>query len=149
MDGEWHVGDTADDLAEFLRQIGADGYEVDEIRHSTCDACGGSVFGVEGNLEDPAEAMFADAARRTCRACEHQQYLADSGEYWSEDRTFISVCVCEEEDFNIAMGFSLYSGGNTGIRSLAIATRCLACGKISTFAEWMVRDSDMALLGCA
>lgn len=146
MDGEWHVGENAEDLAEFLRKTGADRHEVDEIRHSTCRSCGASTFGIEGNLQDPEEAQPADIARRTCRSCGQQEYLADSGEYWSENHAFISACVCEEEDFEIAMGFSLYTGDNMGIRALAIATRCLACGKIGTYAEWMERSSDMTAL---
>ena len=128
-----------------LHQEGADGYEVHEIRYSACQACGSAVFGVEGSFEDPEDAVIADAFRRTCRPCGHQQYLADSGEYWSEDHTFVSVCACGEEDFHIAVGFSLYAD-NMGIRSLAIATMCLACGKLGILAEWMVRHNDMTLL---
>ena len=83
--------------------------------------------------------------RRTCRACGHQQYIADSENYWDEEQLYISVCVCEEEDFNVAVGFSLYEDSD-GIRSLATAERCLACGKIASLTEWMVRTGDMSLL---
>lgn len=140
LDG-WYVGDTADDLAEFLRQHGADGYQVHEIRHSACEACRGDVFGVEGSLEDPT------VARRTCRRCGHRQYIADSGEYWDGEQVYVSVCACEEEDFAVAVGFSLYrDSGVAGVRSLAMAERCLACGKIASLGEWMVRTGDMTLL---
>lgn len=71
--------------------------------------------------------------------------LADSEEYWNEDHTFLSVCACEEEAFHIAVGFSLYAD-NMDIRSLAIATMCLACGKLGILSEWMVRHNDMTLL---
>ena len=135
-----YVGDTAEDLAEYLRQRGADGHPVHEVRHSVCQACGADVFGLEGNLMD------STVVRRTCRACGHQQYIGDSNEYWFDEQVFTSCCPCEEEDFNVAVGFSLYQGGEPGIRSLATAERCLACGTIGTLAEWMVRTGDMTLL---
>src|SRR5262245_41369444 len=135
---DWYVGDTPEDVAEFLRESGADGYEVDEVRHSACQMCGGGVFGVEGSLEDPT------VVRRTCRACGHQQYIGDSERYWEEEQAYISVCECEEGYFTVAVGFSLYSDGG-GIRSLATAERCLACSRIASLAAWMVRTGDMEL----
>lgn len=53
------------------------------------------------------------------RACGPKQYIADSEDYWDEEQVYISVCACEEEDFNIAVGFSLYQGTDAGSRSLA------------------------------
>jgi len=44
-----------------------------------------------------------------------------------------------------AVGFSLYEDG-LGIRSVATAERCVACGKISSFRQWMERSGDMSLL---
>jgi hypothetical protein len=67
--------------------------------------------------------------------------------YWSDIDTQISVCVCDEEHFNIAVGYSLYAGV-AGIRSLATAERCVACGKIGSFMSWMVRG-DLRLLDLA
>ncbi|WP_433593697.1 hypothetical protein [Nocardia sp. CA-145437] len=142
MDGDWHVGDDAADLDGFLREIGADGYPVDEVRRSVCCECGGGVFGVTG---DPEEGTM----RRECRGCGAEHFVAGSGEYWSDINTQIQVCVCEEEDFNIAVGFSLYSESVGGIRSLATAERCVACGKIGTFMSWMVRGGNMHPLDLA
>ena len=141
MDGEWHVGDGPLDLDLFLQEIGADGYEVHEVRHSVCGTCGGEVFGVAG---DPQGGTM----RRTCRGCGNDGFIADSAEFWSEIGIHIACCVCEEEDFNIALGFSLYQDG-LGIRSVATAERCVACGKISSFMQWMVRSGDTELLETA
>lgn len=138
--GGWHVGDGPKDLAAFLLQEGADGYPVHAVRHSTCGSCGGGAFGIKGSAEDPT------LVQRTCRACGSWKGIADSGEYWPDEQAFISACACEEEDFSVAVGFSLYQEPNTGIRSLAVATRCLACGRIGCLAEWMVRTGGLALL---
>jgi hypothetical protein len=140
-DGEWHVGDGPEDLDPFLREIGADCYEVHEIRHSVCAGCGGEVFGVMGDPD-------GGTMRRTCRACGNEHFLADSKEFWSEIGSHIMCCVCEEEGFNLAMGFSLYQDLE-GIRSAATAERCVACGKISSFLRFMVRGGDMWLLDSA
>src|SRR5262245_10244982 len=85
----WYVGDSAEDLDQFLRQHGADGHPVHEVRQSACEACRGAVFGIEGSVED------STVVRRTCRACGHRQYIADSGEYWDDENVYISTCACE------------------------------------------------------
>jgi hypothetical protein len=136
---DWYFGDTRDDLAEFLRAWGADGYPVDEVRYSTCVTCAGEVFQVESHLDD------ARVVRRTCRRCGRQQYIGDSEDYWDEERAYISVCFCEEEDFNVAVGFSLYQDGD-GVRSLATAERCTACGRIASLTGWMIRTGDLRVL---
>jgi len=138
MDGDWHVGDGPADLEAFLREIGAEGYDVHEVRHSGCGECGAGVFGVAG---DPAEG----AMRRTCRECGAEQFVAGSEDYWSEDETQVMVCVCEGEHFDVAIGYSLYPNG-AGVRSLATAERCVACGKIGSFTQWMVRGGELELL---
>jgi DNA-directed RNA polymerase subunit RPC12/RpoP len=131
MDGEWHVGGEAVDLDEFLREIGADGYPVHEVRHAVCGQCGGQVFGIVG---DPAGGTM----QRECRGCGSKHFMLGSRDFWSDVDTQISVCVCEEADWNIAVGYSLYTG-IVGIRSLATAERCVACGKIGSFMARMVR----------
>lgn len=139
VDGSY-VGDSADDLPDFLRQWGADGYPVHEVRLGSCPACGSAVFRIEGNQHD------STVVRRCCRDCGQVGYIADSQKYWHEEQSYISACQCEEEYFNVAVGFSLYTLGDAGIRSLATAERCVACGKIESLAEWMVRTGDLSLL---
>jgi len=36
MDGDRHVGDGPADLDLFLHEVGADGHDVHEVRHSVC-----------------------------------------------------------------------------------------------------------------
>ena len=141
IEDEWHVGDSSDDLDGFLREVGADGYDVHEVRHCVCAECKGDVFGVDGEADE-------GSVRRTCRACGNVHYVADSGEFWSEIGIEVRACVCDAEDFNMAVGYSLYDDLE-GIRSIGTAERCVGCGRIGSFSSWMIRGSGRHLLDLA
>jgi hypothetical protein len=108
-------------------------------------ACGGGVFNVQGDLEE-------HAAKRTCRGCGAEHFIADSGDYWDDAKAGIMVCECDgdgdEEDFNVAVGYSLYADG-AGIRAIAITSRCIACGRLGYWDDWMIRSGEMHLLDLA
>ncbi|WP_330178833.1 hypothetical protein OHB26_20150 [Nocardia sp. NBC_01503] len=140
-DGDWHIGDDPLDLDPYLRELGAEGYAIHEVRHSICENCGTDVFGVSGN---PAEGTI----RRECRGCGTAHFVADCGDDWNDGSTQPMVCDCDQRDFNIAVGYSLYAAGS-GIRALATAERCLSCGRIESFTGWMVRGRDLRLLDLA
>lgn len=137
-DGQWKVGDTAQDLAQFLREEGAEGYDVDEVRHSVCARCGKDVFEVHFLIEE-------QAVKRICQGCGAERFVADSGDHWHDDYA-ISGCVCDGDDgANLAVGYSLY-GDREGVRALAVASRCTECGRLGYVTEWMVRSGDPDLL---
>ncbi|BEL06647.1 hypothetical protein Q0Z83_048380 [Actinoplanes sichuanensis] len=144
IDG-WQVGLNVDDLAEYAKAEGAEGYDVHEVRLCRCASCGGRVFGLDGDLTE-------HTARRTCRGCGAEHFIADSGEYWQDRKAGVMVCECDgdadEEDFNLAVGYSLYDGGD-GIRALAITSRCVACGRLGYWDDWMIRGGDLHLLELA
>ena len=144
VDG-WPVGEGIEDLAAYALAQGAEGYDVHEVRICKCAACGGQVFSVQGDLEERA-------VQRICRSCGDEHFVVDSGEYWAAMRPAIMVCECggdgDEEDFNVAVGYSLYAG-NAGIRAVAITSRCVACGRLGYWVDWMVRSGDMDLLDLA
>ena len=52
---------------------------------------------------DPVEGTM----RRSCRKCDAEHFVAGSGDYWSEEDIQIMVCVCEEEDFDIEIEWSV------------------------------------------
>ncbi|MFC4072847.1 hypothetical protein [Actinoplanes subglobosus] len=142
---DWEFGQDFADLVEYAKAEGAEGYEVHEVRLCECASCGGHVFGLHGDLTE-------NTAKRLCRGCGQEHFIADSGDYWDESRTGVMVCECDgdddEEDFNIAVGYSLYEGGD-GIRALAITSRCVACGRLGYWDDWMVRGGDIHLLNRA
>ncbi|MEV4630469.1 hypothetical protein AB0J90_29830 [Micromonospora sp. NPDC049523] len=144
VDG-WPVGENLEDLAEYATAQGAEGYNVHEVRLCRCTTCGGHVFGVHGDLEERA-------VKRICRGCGSECFIADSGEYWHDASPGVMVCECDgdgdEEDFNIAVGCSLYVDG-VGIRAIAITSRCIACGRLGYWVDWMIRSGEMHLLDLA
>jgi hypothetical protein len=144
VDG-WPVGESTDDLTTYAMGQGAEGYDVHEVRLCTCAGCGGRVFGVRGDLEERA-------VQRICRACGAEHFVADSGQYWDAMKPAIMVCECDgdgdEEDFNVAVGYSLYAD-RAGIRAIAVTSRCVACGRLGYWVDWMVRTGDMQLLNLA
>jgi hypothetical protein len=135
----WLVGDDGGDLEDFLKERGADGYPIQDIRHSLCRSCGGTAFEVHGVLDERM-------VKRICGTCAAEQYIGDSETFWDEDSSYVSACVCGAELFNVAVGFSLYAGDVPGVRSLATAERCVACGRVGSLAEWLLRSTDMTLL---
>lgn len=143
--GGWPMGETLDDLAEYAMAQGAEGYDVHEVRLCVCTTCGGHVFGINGDLEE-------HAAKRICRSCDAEHFIADSGQYWDGTRSGIMVCECDgdsdEEDFNVAVAYSLYARGD-GIRAIAITSRCVACGRLGYWDDWMIRSGEMDLLDLA
>lgn len=90
--------------------------------------------------------------QRICRGCGAEHFIADSGEYWDVMKPAIMVCECDgdgdEEDFNVAVGYSLYAD-RAGIRAIAVTSRCVACGRLGYWVDWMVRTGDMRLLDLA
>jgi hypothetical protein len=129
----------------YARAQDAEGYEVHEVRLCTCAGCAGRVFSVRGDLEERA-------VQRICRGCGAQHFVVDSGAYWDVMKPAIMVCECDgdgdEEDFNVAVGYSL-NGDNAGIRAVAVTSRCVACGRLGYWVDWMVRTGDLSLLNLA
>jgi hypothetical protein len=142
--GGWPVGENLNDLIAYARAQGAEGYEVQEARLCACAACGGQIFGVHGDLEE-------HAAKRVCRGCGAEHFIADSGDYYLMDDANPAIMVCEcdgggdAEDFNVAVAYSLYADGE-GVRAIAVTSRCVACGRLGYWDDWMVRSGDMHLL---
>ncbi|WP_191841405.1 hypothetical protein [Catellatospora chokoriensis] len=105
----------------------------------------GQFYGIYGDLEE-------HAAKRVCHGCGAEHFIADSGEYWDDTQTAVMVCECDgdgdEEAFNVAVGFSLYTDSG-GIRALAITSRCVACGRLGYWDDWMIRGGAMHLLDLA
>ncbi len=58
------------------------------------------------------------------------------------------MCECDgdgdEEDFNVAVGSSLYADG-ARIRAIAVTSRRVSCGRLGYWGDWMVRGGEMHL----
>ncbi|MFF5230740.1 hypothetical protein [Dactylosporangium sp. NPDC000521] len=122
-----------EELAAFLRRPEVGEYPVDEVRESVCGSCGGRRF--EVRVMDTAK-----AARRTCLGCGQHAFIADSLEYWDEDDEVqvVCACVCGEEEFAAAIGFSLREDDDD-VRWVCVGLRCLACGRPGVYEEWLIK----------
>ncbi|MEV0134980.1 hypothetical protein AB0H83_41825 [Dactylosporangium sp. NPDC050688] len=129
-------GASFDDLAAFLRRAEPGGHPVDEVRECVCRSCAGRRFQVQ-------VAAITSAVRRTCLDCGQQAFVADSVEWWDDDAEVGScACLCGQEAFAAAVGFSLHEPDEQGgrdVRWVVVGARCLACGLLGLYEDWKVR----------
>jgi hypothetical protein len=135
------TGTTIEDLIGYAREQGAAGHDVDEVRACACRTCGGQVFGLRGDLAQ-------QAVRRDCRDCEGTHFIADSGEHFQDDSVALMGCDCGSDDFNLAVGFAL-DGPRDAVRALAVTSRCVGCGRLGFWDDWLVRGVGTGLLDLA
>lgn len=132
--GELWVGSDAADIAEYLREAQAQGYVPDEIRVCKC-GCGSTEFKLEADAEE-------GCAQRSCIACGAAHLICDSAEYWDDSEPAPVACAaCGAEDFNLAVGFSLYDAQGDearDVRWLSVGSRCLSCGTLDLPVDWKV-----------
>ncbi|HET9143896.1 hypothetical protein [Actinophytocola sp.] len=128
--GTWWTGESFEDLAEYLRELGVAGHAVDEVRECRCAQCDGLVFGLRADRVE-------GGARRTCRACGLKQFIADTDEHWADCTPKTWKCGCGCKDANLAVGFSLRDDGGD-VRWIAVGERCVNCGVLSSFVDWKI-----------
>ena len=134
--GEWWRGESADDIADYLEELGPGGYPVHHVARSICATCSGDVFTIE---LDPSSVC----ARRTCLSCRSVAFMLDSDQYWmdgdEEEGPTGVVCPCGSNRFESAAGFSLMDDGE--VRWVSIGIRCVHDGVLGCCADWKIRYS--------
>lgn len=127
VDSQWY-GDNHADIAEELQRYSQCG---DYLIHHSADAvckCTARTFRLE---LDEAEG----AAVRTCIACSLRHPIGDSADYLDEAELEECSCPCGKEDFEIAVGVSLYDDSDD-VRWLYIGCRCVDCGLTACYGDW-------------
>ncbi|GIE78897.1 hypothetical protein Aph02nite_48470 [Actinoplanes philippinensis] len=132
---------SIEDLIGYAREQGAAGYDIDEVRLCACAGCGGRVFGLRGDLA-------RRAARRDCRGCAGTHVIAAGAGHFPDDEVTLLGCDCGSDDFNLAVGFALGERRDT-VRALAVTSRCVECGRLGFWDDWLVPDAGTALLDLA
>lgn len=127
--GEWWRGESAADLADYLEELGVQGYRVGQVVQAACAGCGGRAFrlradGVEGTVE------------RNCVGCGANTLMLDSEEYWSDAEPETVVCSCGADVFDVAVGFSFRPDGS--VRWVSVGIRCVADGVLGCCADWKI-----------
>jgi hypothetical protein len=130
--GKWWKGTDFADLEEYLRLYTEDEYPAGPVRQSVC-ACGGTVFQLEGDADE-------GCVRRTCAACGHKAFIADSDEYWEDAEPRKCVCPCRSRQFEVGVAFSLVEGGDADgeVRWITVGERCVKCGTLGAFVDWKI-----------
>jgi hypothetical protein len=131
--GEWWRGDSAEDIADYLEELGPGGYPVHQASRSLCAPCSGTVFTIE---LDPSTVC----ARRTCVSCGAVAYMLDSDRYWmdgdEEDGPEAVACPCGADRFESVAGFSFRDDGE--VRWVSVGIRCVSDGILGCCADWKI-----------
>ena len=123
----WYGDEQADIRPELLRYSKLSGYVIDHFADAIC-RCGAKIFRLM--LDDSR-----GAAVRTCVKCDSSHPIGDSEQYLhSADLEDLS-CLCEEEEFEICLGVSLYEESND-VRWIYIGCRCPKCGLTGCYGDW-------------
>jgi hypothetical protein len=128
-------GASFEDLAAVLQRSEPGGHPVDVVRECVCRSCDGRRFEVQ-------VAAITSAVRRICLDCGQQAFIADSIEWWDDAEVACCACLCGEEAFAGAVGFSLREpdepDGARDVRWVSVGLRCLACGLLGVYEDWKV-----------
>lgn len=77
----------------------------------------------------------AGVARRRCLACGHSAYMLDSDTRWTHPPMF-SCQGCGHSIAEIGVGLNLPDGEN--VRWVAVAVRCVECGRLAGVTDMVV-----------
>ena len=126
--GKFRYGDEQADIrAELIRYSKENGYLAQHFADAACK-CGGKIFRL--TLDDEE-----GAAVRICIACKIEHPIGDSEEYLKDAELGERACPCENEEFEITVGVSLYEGSED-VKWLYLGCRCPKCGLTGVYGDW-------------
>ncbi|HWS38004.1 MAG TPA: hypothetical protein VN408_35380 [Actinoplanes sp.] len=135
--GEYWRGEDSADLAEYLREFRAGGYDVADVVESVCAGCRGRRFRLSA---DDA----AGCAERVCVDCGTSAYLADSVDFADEADLECCECPCGADTFAVALGIAYRV--DQEVRWVSVGLRCLTDGTLGVYADWKIDYSPTAHL---
>jgi ribosomal protein S14 len=134
------TGEDADDLLSWLRDL-TDCPSVTHTLIAGCDRHGDGDDAPWCYVEaDPR----AGVARRRCVACGTTRALLDSAERWTFPPMF-SCRSCAQSLVEVGAGVA--TGDGERARWVALAARCVACGRIEGLTDAVVPDLPLDVLG--
>lgn len=127
------LGEDSDDLQRWLEKLtGCPQVNVTLLAHCTNPAHDGDEamtwFYVEADPEN-------GVARRRCLACGMAHHVLDSEEHWTHPPMY-ACDTCGQSMFEVAYG--LHVVGGTTVTWLAIAVRCVGCGRLDGVTDMTV-----------
>jgi hypothetical protein len=127
--GDVWRGESASDLAEYMRDYEAGGYLVGPVVEAVCSGCQGKAFKLRVDDEE-------GCAERVCAACGKAALMLDSEDYWDDARPKAVVCQCGTDLLEVSAAFSMRANGD--VRWVSIGTRCTADGRLDCCADWKI-----------
>jgi hypothetical protein len=126
--GKWWYGESQADIHdEILRYSKSVTYLARHYADAACK-CGSNLFNL---LLDSTECV----AVRVCVACGTEHPIADSDEFLDSAELEECACPCGNEEFEIAVGVSLYENSET-VKWLYLGCRCPKCGLTAVYGDW-------------
>lgn len=125
---KWWYGESQADIRVEMTRFGEEGECVPtQFADAQCQ-CGNRLFQLALD-EDQGVAV------RICSQCHAEHPMADSEDYLDAAELELSVCVCEQDVFEITVGVSLYEESED-VRWLYVGCRCPACGITGCYGDW-------------
>ena len=127
--GKWWVGETADDITEYLATYsGNDAIDVKTIK---CNKCGCDRLYVRLDYNE-------DAIQVICPECKYKKILLDCEETWSDAKPKAYHCpICRKRTtFNMKAGFIRRENGS--VKWVYIGEMCTECRTLGSFMDWKV-----------
>lgn len=127
--GEWWRGDAPGDIDELLADVSEEGYPVTSVVHARCAECEGEEFRLRVDDEE-------GCAERTCIRCGTAVLMLDSAEYVEDAELESAECLCDNDVFNVAVGFADHADGE--VRWVYLGLRCTADGTLGCYVDWKI-----------
>ena len=118
------LGEDSDDLQHWLETLRG----CPSVNLTVLARCANPVHGDEAMTWFYVEADAAGGvARRRCLACGQVQHVLDSAEHWTHP-PMCACTTCGQSMFEVGYGLHVESG--TDVTWLAVAVRCVGCGRL-------------------
>ena len=127
--GAWWVGETADDIDEYLAAwSGNDSIDVKQIK---CNKCGCDRLFVRMDQNE-------DAIQVVCPECKYKKILLDCEEVWEDAKPKAVHCrICKKRTaFYLKAGFIRRENGS--VKWVYIGEMCTECHTLGSFMDWRI-----------
>ena len=127
--GRWWRGESATDLAEYLRLAAPGGYRVDRVLAAVCADCAGATFKLRADRDE-------GGVERTCAGCAKRVLMLDTVDHWDDMDPALIKCPCRSDLFEVSVSFSLRADDE--IRWVSVGQRCVKDGILGYCADWKI-----------
>lgn len=127
--GKWWVGETADDIDEYLVAYTED--ESIDIKSIKCNNCSCDRLYVRLDRNE-------EAIQVVCPECKQKKILLDCEEVWEDAKPKAYHCpICKKRTtYNMKIGFIRRENGNA--KWAYIGEMCTECHTLGSFIDWKI-----------